>query len=338
MSADVADSPDDVWRVTGREPRGIGTRAAGALTWRRQGEGLQVALVHRSRYDDWSWPKGKLDAGEAWCSAAVREVAEETGLRVRLSLPLPTARYRVSTPTGELQDKVVRYWAASVVGGDGALEHEVDDVRWLGVDDAERQLTYRHDRRQLEALSRADRDGLLHTWPLAIVRHAKATPRKAWSGDDWLRPLDARGERQAAGLVGVLSAYGVRRALTSTATRCIDTVVPFVEASGADLDATKWLSEEGYQGAPHWLGPLVDERLDAAEPAVLCSHGPVLPHLVGLLADRADQADQAGRAARSVLSQGAADKLVKGEALVAHIVGRGANARVVAAERHLPTC
>ena len=335
------DIHEDGWPATGRDPHAIGTRAAGALTWRRKSAGLQVALVHRPQYDDWAWPKGKLDAGEAWCSAAVREVAEETGLKVRLSVPLPAARYSVSTPTGERQEKLVRYWAASVVGGDGALDHEVDEVRWLGVDDAAHQLTYRHDRRQLEALSRADRDGLLDAWPLAIVRHAKATPRKAWSGHDWLRPLDPRGERQAADLVGVLSAYGVRRAITSTATRCRDTVAPFAEATGAALEATKWLSEEGYQAVPQWLGPLVNERLDVAEPAVLCSHGPVLPHLLGLLAEHANHADpvdHADLAARSVLLHGSADKLMKGEALVAHIVGRGVNACVVAAERHLPTC
>src|SRR5690606_16203606 len=84
--------------------------AAGALTWREKGGRLQVLLVHRPRYDDWSIPKGKLDKGETFPAAAVREVAEETGYRVRLHRPLPAAVYLL--PDG--RTKIVQYWVGTV--------------------------------------------------------------------------------------------------------------------------------------------------------------------------------------------------------------------------------
>ena len=77
--------------------------------------------MHRPRYDDWSWAKGKLDPGEEWPVAAVREVAEETSLRVHLRRPLPTSTYPIGSLSG-LATKEVRYWVAEVVGDTGAAE------------------------------------------------------------------------------------------------------------------------------------------------------------------------------------------------------------------------
>ena len=98
-------------------------RAAGGLVVR---DGL-VLVVHRPRYDDWSLPKGKLDDGERWEHAALREVEEETGLRCALGEELPPVRYR------DLKDrpKRVRYWRMTVLGGDFTPNDEVDEVRWV---------------------------------------------------------------------------------------------------------------------------------------------------------------------------------------------------------------
>ena len=108
-------------------------RAAGTVPWRHRAGALEVALVHRPKYDDWSWTKGKLDADELWQVAAVRETLEETGLHVRLGMPLPPTAYRVLDRTGHPATKQVRYWAATVVGGVGSLENEIDEVVWLDV-------------------------------------------------------------------------------------------------------------------------------------------------------------------------------------------------------------
>ena len=128
--------------------------AAGTLPWRLVDGALEVAIVHRPRYDDWSWAKGKLDPGEDWAVAAVRETEEETGLVVRLGPPLPEARYTLLGRDGTPDDKVVRYWSARVIGGDGHLLNEIDEVVWLDVASAHARLDYARDRDQLLALVR----------------------------------------------------------------------------------------------------------------------------------------------------------------------------------------
>jgi 8-oxo-(d)GTP phosphatase len=308
-------------------------KAAGAVPWRRTNSQLQVALVHRPRYDDWAWPKGKLDGGEDWTAGAVREVAEEMGVRVALGLPLPAAEYDVRDRNGGRQPKVVRYWAARVVGGSGALAYEVDKVRWARPKDARKLLTYSRDRDQLDAVLEADGDGTLHTWPLIVVRHAKAIPRKAWSDDDWIRPLDGRGTDQADDLIGIIGAYDVHRVVTSSATRCVQTVKPYATAHHLTLQTSRALSEEGYDEDPALLRGHLDRLLGAAVPAALCSHGPVLPDLLGQLAARSHSGHAA---AGKMLASLAKSNLVKGEALVCHVRGQGKAARIISVERHLP--
>ena len=151
--------------------------------------------MHRPRYDDWAWAKGKLDPDEQFPVAAAREVQEETGYTVRLGRPLPTSTYTLLDRSGAPVTKEVRYWAAEVIGGDGILQHEIDEVAWLDVAAASARLDYARDRDQLRALVRAEHEGTLATWPLALVRHAHAVPRGAWSGDDdRQRPAGPRGQ------------------------------------------------------------------------------------------------------------------------------------------------
>ena len=257
--------------------------AAGAVVSR---PGREVLLVHRPAYDDWSFPKGKLDRGEQAAVAAVREVGEETGLRVRLGPPLAQQRYPVSAGT-----KTVHYWTARVVGDDDVsayvANHEIDEVAWVTRDEAVRRLTY--DR---------DRDTLLESEPLrknshalVVLRHAAARSRKAWRGDDRLRPLVVPGLRQSEALVPLLAAYDVSRVVTSSSTRCVQTVAPYAAASGWPPEAYDDLSEE--DATAEALVEHVDDLLHAREAAVLCTHRPVLPGVFDAIGVPARELDPA---------------------------------------------
>ena len=121
-------------------------RAAGAVPWRRREDGgVELAVVHRPRYDDWSFPKGKLEVGESFAEGALRELAEETGLAGELGASLPEHRYvdHLRRP------KVVQWWLLEVRGeasGGAVPNDEVDDLRWLSPGDAAALVTYEHDR------------------------------------------------------------------------------------------------------------------------------------------------------------------------------------------------
>ena len=127
------------------EPEAAEVKASGGLVRRRDDDGLKVALVHRPRYDDWSFPKGKLDKGESWEDAALREVEEEIGVRCRLGAELPPTSYK--DPKG--RDKVVRYWLMEPIEGEFVPSDEVDEMRWVSPADAEALLSYAHDRELL---------------------------------------------------------------------------------------------------------------------------------------------------------------------------------------------
>jgi 8-oxo-dGTP pyrophosphatase MutT (NUDIX family) len=119
------------------------------VPWRRRDDGtVEVLLVHRPRYGDWSFPKGKLEPGETDEQAALREVEEETDLRCELGVELPSTSYRDS----KLRQKTVRYWALGPVDGPAAPMNEVDEVRWLPLREAERLLSYDRDVEVLRAL------------------------------------------------------------------------------------------------------------------------------------------------------------------------------------------
>ena len=126
-------------------------QAAGGVIRRPGPAGLaELTVVHRPRYDDWSWPKGKLDEDESFEEAALREVEEETGWRCRLGPELPSTRYRDNKD----RSKVVRYWAMEPLSGDGKFSpnDEIDDIRWLPASEARQRLSYDHDQPVVEAL------------------------------------------------------------------------------------------------------------------------------------------------------------------------------------------
>ncbi|MEV5595854.1 NUDIX hydrolase [Streptomyces sp. NPDC052496] len=143
-------------------------RAAGCVLWRRSptAGGLEIALVHRPKYDDWSHPKGKLKRDEDWLAGALREVAEETGMRCVPGPRLPTTHYLANG-----RPKEVRYWAAEAVGGSFDPTLEVDRLRWLPPDQARRVLTQERDKELVDALL-----GVLHDGPGARPGMRPATP------------------------------------------------------------------------------------------------------------------------------------------------------------------
>jgi 8-oxo-dGTP diphosphatase len=125
-------------------------RAAGGVVVRDGGGGAEIAAVHRPKYDDWSLPKGKLEAGESWQAAALREVEEETGRRCELGEELSANRYL--DPKG--RDKLVRWWLMRPLSGEFTPSNEVDECRWVPAEEADDVLEYAHDRRLVrEALA-----------------------------------------------------------------------------------------------------------------------------------------------------------------------------------------
>lgn len=240
--------------------------AAGGVVLRKG----RVLLVHRPAYDDWSFPKGKLNRGEPAPAAAVREFQEETGLRIRLGMPLS----RQSYPNGS-RTKVVDYWIGRLVGdydvSGYSVNHEIDEVAWVDVEKARRQLTYKRDRHTLEEALAAGKP----TRALLVLRHAEARSRKRWKSDDRERPLLVKGMAQARAAIPVLAAYGVSRVVTSSSVRCVQSIRPYADRYRLPMTCTADLSEEDATDAS--VRAVVDDLLRSREDAVLCTHRPVLP-------------------------------------------------------------
>ena len=327
----------DRWGATSVEHAPV-IESAGGLVWRERKGRLQVQLVHRPRYDDWSWPKGKLEPGEALNTAAVREVAEETGKPVVLGIPLPGLQYL--TPEGRV--KRVHYWAARRASPERdatALaarlpveppsKDEVDRKAWLDVDEAAARLTREADRGPLDALVHAHGQGRLATRAVVIVRHGKAMARSSWHGADHDRPLTPLGHAQAAALVPVLAAYGVASVVSSRWARCAASVEPYVRAAHARQQLSEQLGEVEHERSPSRVAATVRDLLEAPGSSVLCTHRPVLPTVLDVLGQHSR------RAVANVLPT--RDPFLEpGDLLVAHVATTGKGPRVVAVERVTP--
>ena len=228
--------------------------AAGALVWRLKNDKLQVLVVHRPRYDDWSFPKGKAEPGESMVLTAIREVAEETGRQIVLGRYLGKARRRLVSG----RKKRTLYWAAQVLPeagpGEGlraavkpASKREIDKVRWWKVGKAARKLTHADDKRLLARLVDWYESGQLQVRSLVLVRHAKAVSRATWGYgiiSELSRPLVmGRGQAQARDVADLLSAYGVGELVSSPWKRCVDTMAPYAHGCGLDLRSDEAFTE-----------------------------------------------------------------------------------------------
>ncbi|PTR31848.1 8-oxo-dGTP diphosphatase [Rhodococcus sp. OK519] len=256
--------------------------AAGAVLWRKSPTNpyeIEIALIHRPKYDDWSFPKGKLDPGETAISAAVREIHEETGITAQLGRHLSRVTYPIP---GHRKLKRVEYWAAEAVSGQFTPNDEVDELRWLPPDEVPDQLSYPMDRTILRRFVQLPPD----TTTVLLVRHAKAGSRKKYVGDDDLRPLDEKGRAQAEALVAQLRAFGASEVSSADRTRCVQTVEPLAESLGVPIGIESLLSEEGYAADP--AGARARARKIAARGGVqvICSQGGVIPDLLDWWAER----------------------------------------------------
>jgi 8-oxo-dGTP pyrophosphatase MutT (NUDIX family) len=256
--------------------------AAGGAVWRTAADGsLETALVHRPKYDDWSLPKGKLDRDEHALQAAVREVGEETGLAVVVGRRSLRTRYDV-----EDGPKQVDYWLQQAVGGDFEPNSEVDELRWLPLPAATGAVTHDHDRAVLADLAR---DDVPRAPTLLLVRHGSAGDRSDWDGPDELRPLDAKGRRQAARLAEALSLFAPTAVLSAERTRCRQTVQPLAERLGLSVLPCRELGEEEFQADPQAGLALVERLLEPRNRpgvTVVCSQGGAIPSVLMALGVR----------------------------------------------------
>ncbi|WP_334149999.1 NUDIX hydrolase [Microbacterium sp.] len=303
--------------------------AAGAVVWRLVEGKLKILLIHRTKYRDITLPKGKVDPGEMLAETAVREVHEETGIRVSLGVPVGVSRYVMASR----KQKVVHYWAAEATE-DAIREstfvpnREIAALEWVSVKQARARLSYPVDLEIIDFFSNLVDDGVLHTFPVVVLRHAKALARSEWDGPDAGRPLTERGKKQAKSIVGPLQAFGIRKIVTSDAVRCVATVRPLAKAIGRKLVETERISQDAWEDGADDLRSVIGHRVRSLKPAVVCSHGPVLP---GLLSEIALAT---GTIQGSYLSS-AAD-LEPAAFSVVHLSATNPGSGIIAIETHIP--
>ncbi|HEY7144554.1 MAG TPA: NUDIX domain-containing protein [Streptosporangiaceae bacterium] len=272
------------------DPGEIG--AAGAVLYRHSGPGLDIGLIHRIKYDDWSYPKGKTEPGEHVLATAVREVAEETGIDVVLGRKLGQVSYQVSG-----RPKRVDFWAGRPAAGAGrrfAANAEVDELIWLPLAQARAKLSYQHDTRLLDELVAGPAD----TTPLILLRHGSAGSKSTWAGDDLDRPLDERGIADARQLAGLLACFGRCQVISSAARRCVATVEPYADQAGTQVRPVPELTVAPGEAEVAAGNALAISVADRGEPAVLCGHGENLAPMLTAVCEHLGVPQPAGPALR----------------------------------------
>ena len=253
-------------------------RAAGAIIWRENSPfDLEVLVIHRPQYDDWSFPKGKVDDGESPIAAAYREVKEETGVDAVFGQYLGTTSYKV-----EENKKKVKYWMARAKSDPTPFipNAEVDKIEWVDSKTARHFLTHDEDRDLLDDFMSKER----YASTLILLRHAKAVKRSEWNDYDLDRPLNNDGVQQSHKLVKQLEPFGIQGIYSSDATRCFTTVEPFSQSSGVKVNVTNDLNEEEFDKSTKTSVEYVRQVMKFEGNHLVSGHNPIIPHVLSKIA------------------------------------------------------
>ncbi len=248
--------------------------AAGAVLWRFGAKKrIEIALIHRPRYGDWSLPKGKLDATETMIGCAYREVMEETGHSAIFGPEIGDATYVVDGVT-----KLVKYWSAQAVGEPTGKPNptEVDEILWLSPADARKKLTLDDDRSIVDFFLEFGTG----TTALVLLRHAKAIKREDWDGDEGDRPLGNIGQIQAKRLLSKYLPYAIKEVHSSDAMRCIETIEPMTRALQMHPIFSSDLSEYRFAKDKEAALDYAQDLMIRNQSAIICSHNPILPKVL----------------------------------------------------------
>jgi len=252
-------------------------RAAGAVLWReRRPFELEIALVHRTKYDDWTLPKGHVEEGESPISAAYREVLEQTGFKSHFGPYLGSVDYEMESGT-----KSVKYWMAHAIEGskDFIPNNEIDRMEWVNLRQAKHFLTYDNDREVLKLFRGHERHGNT----IVLLRHCKAIKRIDWDGDDSDRPLAIEGQQTAQKLIAHLKMFNLDEVHSSDAYRCISSIDPLCEKLELEKVVTDQLSEYLFERDDLIAADYVRRLIKFGGNYLICSHNPILPIILDRL-------------------------------------------------------
>ena len=255
--------------------------AAGAVLWRKsEKKKIEVLIIHRPKYDDWTFPKGKAEIGEPLIACAYREVLEETNIETAFGPYLGEVEYL--TNDGK---KKVSFWSAKVIKEKEFNPNaEVDQLKWVEVTKVKELLTLDTDRKILEQFLRIEPD----TKPLVLLRHAKAVTRDEWQGEDDDRPLDSYGQNQAKRLLAMYQVFNLEQIHSSDAVRCYDTVVAIAKGLSIKLEVTGKLSESTFKKDKEKAFDYAKDLMKLNESVLLCSHNPILPKMLNKLTKKSE--------------------------------------------------
>jgi 8-oxo-dGTP diphosphatase len=249
-------------------------RAAGALLWRETTERtIEIALIHRPKYDDWTLPKGKIEEGETALQCAYRELIEETGITASFTRQLGTVEYEESG-----QRKRVIFWAAQCAkdASQFIANEEVDQLEWLSPELALSKASHESDQEMIENfLSQSPR-----TDTLIILRHTKALERGDWDEEDSQRTLDELGFDQAQLLIKHLQPFAIEEIYTSDFTRCVQTVTPLAHSRGLSITQVPSLNEYTFNEDPLRSVSFANALKQDEKNILICSHNPVIPTML----------------------------------------------------------